>query len=145
MQQSGGRRIKRAINIDINTIRFIKSPELEKLQQRQRLQQFFQQQDVRDLLSSDEVTNIALFRYYVRWTLRQHPSINQDMTLMVRQLQPTEVGLPVEIYCFSADKNWLNYEAIQADIFDKLFAILPVFDLAAFQRIGSRQSLTQGS
>lgn len=145
MQQSGGRRIKRAINIDINTIRFIKSPELEKLQQRQRLHDFFQQQDVRDLLSSDDVTNIALFRYYVRWTLRHHPSINQDMTLMVRQLQPTEVGLPVEIYCFSADKNWLNYEAIQADIFDKLFAILPVFDLAAFQRIGSRQSLTQGS
>src|SRR5690606_11505664 len=145
MQQSGGRRIKRAINIDINTIRFIKGPELEQLQQRQRLHDFFQQQDVRDLLSSDDVTNIALFRYYVRWILRQHPSINQDMTLMVRQLQPTEVGLPIEIYCFSADKNWLNYEAIQADIFDKLFAILPVFDLAAFQRIGSRQSLTQSS
>jgi len=141
MQQSGGRRIKRAINIDINTIRFVKGDELNQLQQRPRLQQFFQQQEVKDLLESDDVTNIALFRFYVRWTLRQHPSINQNMTLMVRQLQPTEVGLPVEIYCFSADKNWLNYEAIQADIFDKLFAILPVFDLAAFQRIGSRQEL----
>ena len=141
MQQSGGRRIKRAINIDINTIRFVKGDELNQLQQRPRLQQFFQQQEVKDLLESDDVTNIALFRFYVRWTLRQHPSINQNMTLMVRQLQPSEVGLPVEIYCFSADKNWLNYEAIQADIFDKLFAILPVFDLAAFQRIGSRQEL----
>lgn len=97
---------------------------------------------MKDLVCGEDVTNIALFRYYVRWTLRQHPNINQDMTLMVRQLQPTEVGLPVEIYSFSADKNWLNYEAIQADIFDKLFAVLPIFDLAAFQRIGSRQALT---
>lgn len=141
MQQSGGRRIKRAINIDINTIRFVKGDELQQLQQRQRLQQFFQQPNVQQLLETEDVTNITLFRFYVSWTLRQHPSINQTMTLMVRQLQPTEVGLPVEIYCFSADKNWLNYEAIQADIFDKLFAILPVFDLAAFQRIGSRQEL----
>ncbi|MGP9799488.1 mechanosensitive ion channel family protein [Rheinheimera sp. NSM] len=141
MQQSGGRRIKRAINIDIGTIRFIKADELEQLQQRRRLQTFFQQQDVLDLLASDDVTNIALFRFYVQWVLRRHEKINQQMTLMVRQLQSTEVGLPVEIYCFSADKNWLNYEAIQADIFDKLFAILPVFDLAAFQRISSRQEL----
>jgi miniconductance mechanosensitive channel len=141
MQQSGGRRIKRAINIDINTIRFIKQDELEQLQQRRRLQRFFQQQGVIDLLAAEDVTNITLLRFYIQWTLRQHPSINQHMTLMVRQLQPTEVGLPIEIYCFSADKNWLNYEAIQADIFDKLFAILPVFDLAAFQRIGSRHEL----
>ena len=141
MQQSGGRRIKRAINIDINTIRFIKKDELAQLKQRSRLQQFFQLPDVVELLETEDVTNIALFRYYVRNILRQHPDINQNMTLMVRQLQPTEVGLPMEIYCFSADKNWLNYEAIQAGIFDKLFAILPVFDLAAFQRIGSRQEL----
>lgn len=141
MQQSGGRRIKRAINIDINTIRFISADELEQLQQNRRLQVFFRQQGVMDLLAADDVTNLALFRYYVRWTLCQHGDINQNMTLMVRQLQPTEVGLPIEIYCFSADKNWLNYEAIQADIFDKLFAILPVFGLAAFQRIGSRQEL----
>lgn len=145
MQQSGGRRIKRAINIDIGTIRFIKAEELEQLQQRPRLQTFFQQQEVIELLDSEDITNIALFRCYVRWTLRQHPSINQDMTLMVRQLQSTEVGLPVEIYCFSSDKVWLNYEDIQADIFDKLFAILPVFDLAAFQRISSRQELTRQS
>uniref|UniRef100_A0A486XU15 Mechanosensing system component YbdG n=1 Tax=Rheinheimera sp. BAL341 TaxID=1708203 RepID=A0A486XU15_9GAMM len=145
MQQSGGRRIKRAINIDINTIRFIKADELSKLQQRPWLQAFFAQQEVIELLSNDDTTNIALFRYYVRWVLQQHPSINQSMTLMVRQLQSTEVGLPVEIYCFSADKVWLNYENIQADIFDKLFAILPVFDLAAFQRISSRQELSNKS
>ncbi|MBZ9613352.1 mechanosensitive ion channel family protein [Rheinheimera maricola] len=145
MQQSGGRRIKRAINIDIGTIRFIKANELEQLQQRQRLQRFFQQSEVVELLDSEDITNIALFRCYVRWVLCQHPSINQGMTLMVRQLQSTEVGLPIEIYCFSADKVWLNYEAIQADIFDKLFAILPVFDLAAFQRISSRQELTRQS
>ncbi len=141
MQQSGGRRIKRAINLDINTIRFINHDELAQLQQRKRLQAYFQQKNVIELLDNEDVTNVALFRHYVQWTLCQHPKINQNMTLMVRQLQPSEVGLPVEIYCFSADKNWINYEAIQADIFDKLFAILPVFGLAAFQRIGSRQEL----
>lgn len=141
MQQSGGRRIKRAINIDINTIRFINAEELEKLGQQQQLSEFFQLPDIKALLQSNDVTNIALFRHYVRWRLTLNKNINQEMTLIVRQLQPTEVGLPVEIYCFSADKQWANYEGIQADIFDRLFAILPVFDLAVFQRISSRQEM----
>lgn len=141
MQQSGGRRIKRAIKVDIQTIRFVGEPELTKLKQHQQLDDFFLQEDMQQLLQSDQVTNIALYRHYIHWILCQHPKINKDMTLMVRQLEPTEVGLPIEIYCFSADKVWLNYENIQADIFDKLLAILPIFELAAFQRIGSRQSL----
>lgn len=137
MQESGGRRIKRAILVDIHTISFIEPARLAKLQQQPSLQRFFAEQTFIDLEQQD-LTNSALFRAYVEWSLRHHPQINQSLTLMVRELQPTEVGLPVEIYCFSADKNWINYEKIQADIFDKLLAILPVFGLAAFQRIGSR-------
>ena len=110
---------------------------MAKLRQQPSLQRFFAEQIFIDLEQQD-LTNSALFRAYVEWSLRHHPQINQSLTLMVRELQPTEVGLPVEIYCFSADKNWINYEKIQADIFDKLLAILPVFGLAAFQRIGSR-------
>mgnify|MGYP006204342501 FL=1 len=92
-----------------------------------------------ELLNNEDITNIALFRYYVRWTLRQHPNINQDMTLMVRQLESNEVGLPLEVYCFSSDKIWGNYEQIQAEIFETLFATLPLFTLSTFQRIGGRQ------
>ena len=93
-------------------------------------------------LSQDDLTNTALFRAYIEWRLRNHPQINQRLTLMVRQLQPTEVGLPMEVYCFSSDKNWINYERIQSDIFDKLYAILPVFKLSAFQRLGSKGELS---
>lgn len=137
MQESGGRRIKRSILVDIHTISFIEPERLNKLQQQPILQRFFADQTYIDL-KQQALTNSALFRAYVEWSLRHHPKINQSLTLIVRELQPTEVGLPIEIYCFSADKNWINYEKIQADIFDKLLAILPVFGLAAFQRIGSR-------
>ncbi len=73
--------------------------------------------------------------------LQHNPHINQNMTLMVRQLESNEVGLPLEIYCFSADKIWANYEQIQAEIFETLFATLPLFTLSTFQRLGSRQEL----
>lgn len=137
MQESGGRRIKRAILVDIYTISFIEPARLEKLQQQRSLQRFFAEQTYIDLTQED-LTNTALFRAYIEWSLRHHPQINQSLTLMVRELQPTEVGLPIEVYCFSADKNWINYEKIQADIFDKLLATLPLFGLAVFQRISSR-------
>lgn len=137
MQQSGGRRIKRSILLDIQTIRFVTDEELEKLKQHPALKRFFAEQKAINL-EQEDITNAFLFRGYIEWRLRQHPMINQRLTLMVRQLQSSEVGLPIEVYCFSADKNWVNYEKIQADIFDKLFAILPLFDLAPFQRITSR-------
>lgn len=80
------------------------------------------------------MTNIGTLRVYIRNYLRQHPKIHDNMTLIVRQLQPGAEGLPIEIYCFSNDINWDNYEAIQAGIFDHLFAIVPEFGLRLFQQ-----------
>lgn len=138
MQESGGRRIKRAILLDIHSIRFVDEQELSKIKQEAMLAEFFAQQTLLDLTQTD-LTNSALFRAYVEWRLRQHPLINQNLMVMVRQMQPSEVGLPIEVYCFSADKNWANYERIQSDIFDNLLATLPLFDLQAFQRVSSRR------
>src|SRR5690606_33270396 len=83
------------------------------------------------------VTNLGTFRAYVEQYLRHHPGINQGMTLLVRQLQPTAEGLPLEIYCFTSDVRWAFYEGIQSDIFDHLLSILPEFGLRVFQRIGA--------
>ena len=138
MQESGGRRIKRAILIDILSIRFVDAKEMAKIKQSPMLADFFAEQNLINLDQAG-LTNTALFRAYVEWRLRKHPLINQNLMVMVRQMQPSEVGLPIEIYCFSADKNWANYERIQSDIFDNLLATLPLFDLQAFQRIGSRR------
>lgn len=141
MQESGGRRIKRSINIDIHTIHFLTKEEATDLRKHPQLKALLEQEHLQPLLASEQLTNVALYRAYIEWTLRSNKQINQDMTVMVRQLQPTEVGLPLEIYCFCADKRWVYYEQIQADLFDKLFAVLPVFRLAAFQRIGQKQDL----
>lgn len=137
MQESGGRRIKRSIQLDIHTVRFVDEAELTKFKNNPFLSRFFEEQNYVDLNQAD-LTNSALFRAYIEWTLRQHPLINQNLMVMARQLQPTEVGLPIEVYCFSADKNWVNYERIQSDIFDRLLAVLPLFDLMAFQRLGGK-------
>lgn len=139
MQQSGGRRIKRAIKIDIHSIGFLDEAEIQQLLQQQVLQPFFATEQAKDLLQQPHLTNLKLFRHYTQWLLQQNPNINQDMTLMVRQLESNEVGLPLEIYCFSSDKVWANYEQIQAEIFETLFATLPLFTLSTFQRIGGRQ------
>lgn len=139
MQQSGGRRIKRAIKIDIHSIGFLDEQEIQQLLEQQVLQPFFDTAIAQDLIKQPHLTNLKLFRYYTQWLLQQNPNINQRMTLMVRQLESNEVGLPLEIYCFSADKIWANYEQIQAEIFETLFATLPLFTLSTFQRIGGRQ------
>jgi miniconductance mechanosensitive channel len=85
-------------------------------------------------LNGRNQTNIGLFRYYIEEYLRNNPNVNSDMTLMVRQLKPTEFGVPIEIYCFSASKDWVVYENIVADIFDHLFAATSYFGLAVFER-----------
>ncbi|MEE8575356.1 MAG: mechanosensitive ion channel family protein, partial [Thermodesulfobacteriota bacterium] len=85
------------------------------------------------LVNGRRLTNIGTFRAYLESYLREHPMINKNMTLLVRQLAPTEHGLPIEIYVFSSDKNWINYEAIQADIFDHILAVVPEFELRVFQ------------
>lgn len=86
-----------------------------------------------DPVNQRQITNIGTFRAYVERYLRQHPGINQSMTLMVRQMAPTPQGLPLEIYCFTSTTAWVAYEGIQSDIFDHLLAILPEFGLRVFQ------------
>jgi miniconductance mechanosensitive channel len=151
MSESGGRRIKRSINIDVQSVFFCDEQMIEEFakiryiktyiqKKKDELQTFNSEQkiEIQDLVNSRRMTNIGTLRAYIQAYLSNHPKLNQDMTLMVRQLPPSELGLPLEIYCFSADKNWVNYEGIQADIFDHLLAILPVFKLRAYQRMSDR-------
>ncbi|MFT4994259.1 MAG: miniconductance mechanosensitive channel [Paraglaciecola sp.] len=152
MSESNGRRIKRSLHIDIQSIQFCDQDILDKLsniryikehlsKKRQELADYNQVQkiDNQDLLNSRRLSNIGILRAYLEAYLRHHPKINQDMTLMVRQRPPTELGLPLEIYCFCRDKDWVVYEGIQADIFDHALAMLPVFGLRAYQRVSDRQ------
>ncbi|MCV2884694.1 mechanosensitive ion channel family protein [Aestuariibacter sp. AA17] len=148
MSESAGRRIKRAINIDIKSIEFCSEEDIEALSKIRHINQYIarkrtelaayhqdQNIDIQDLVNHRRLTNIGTFRAYLEAYLRHHPKINKEMTLMVRQLPPTATGVPLEIYCFSADKEWINYEGIQADIFDHVMAMLPVFKLRSFQHI----------
>ncbi len=142
MAESGGRRIKRSVLIDVSSVQFCTETMLKRFQEIELIKDFagralsaFDNWDAGRPLgaSGERLTNLGVFRRYVVAYLRSHPEINQDLTLIVRQLQPTEHGLPLELYTFSADKRWGNYEDIQSDIFDHLFACLPEFDLRAFQ------------
>ncbi len=146
MQESGGRRIKRAINIDMNSIRFCTPKMLERFVKIRYIADYMKQKsqelnqynaglgdEAQDPANARRLTNIGTFRAYVVAYLKNHPMINMDMTFLVRQLEPSEHGLPLEIYVFCKDKAWANYEAIQSDIFDHMLAILPEFDLRVFQ------------
>ena len=148
MSDSGGRRIKRALTIDINSIRFCDDGMLERFSRLRLLNNYLstKKKEIEDynrdllpdskdtlLINGRRQTNIGVFRAYVIAFLKSNEQINQDMTFLVRQLPPNEHGLPLEIYVFSKDKRWVQYEDIQADIFDHLFAALPIFDLRAFQ------------
>jgi len=146
MQESGGRRIKRAICIDMNTIRFCTAQMLSRFAAMHPIAEYMQRKNEElaqhnaaqgiaadDAANARRLTNIGTFRAYVRAYLQNHPLINTNMTFLVRQLAPTEHGLPLEIYVFCKDKAWANYEAVQSDIFDHLLAIIPEFDLKVFQ------------
>ena len=137
MSESGGRRIKRAILIDVNSVRFLGDDEIRELSRRERLRVYIERK--RDEPpEAPQPTNLELFRAYVEGYLRAHPKTHKEMTLMVRQLAPGPHGAPIEIYCFSNDTEWLGYEAFQSQIFEHLFGILPEFGLRAFQeRSGS--------
>ncbi len=147
MQESPGRRIKRSLSIDVNSIKFCDQALLKELRKINVLKEFLKEREQEIAKSNKgkkggiahqanlrQLTNIGMFRAYVRVYVESHPMINQDLTVLVRQLAPTEHGLPIEIYVFSKDKNWVNYESIQADLFDHFFAILPEFHLRAYQR-----------
>ena len=146
MNLSGGRRIKRYVNIDLGSIKFCSSEMLEQFKRIQLISQYIQnrqeeilvynkkhQVDESTLVNGRRLTNIGVFRSYVEAYLRQHPMIHKDMTFLIRQLSPRENGLPIEIYVFCKDTNWTAYEAIQADIFDHILAVVPEFDLRVFQ------------
>ena len=146
MEESDGRRIKRAVSIDMSSIKFCDSAMLGRfekfelirdyvLQREQELREHNKKKNIsdEDFISGRHQTNVGIFRKYLEVYLRQHPMINLDMTFLVRQLQPTGKGLPIEIYVFSKDQEWANYEAIQADIFDHIFAVIPEFELRVFQ------------
>ena len=149
MQESGGRRIKRAVHIDLNTVRFCDEDMLQRFERIQYITGHIerrkeeiarhneelskQQVDLSHLANGRRMTNLGTFRAYVEAYLRNHPQINGDMTFLVRQLAPSEKGIPIEIYVFCKDIVWANYEAIQADIFDHILAIVPEFDLRVFQ------------
>ncbi|MCH1919658.1 mechanosensitive ion channel family protein [Shewanella sp. A3A] len=145
MSESGGRRIKRAVNIDINSIRFLTEADRPRLSKINYLKDYLPKKtrelgesnakvsDMDSLVNGRRLTNVGTFRAYLVEFLRHHEKVHQDMTLMVRQLAPTTEGLPLEIYIFTNDTRWVYYEEIQADIFDHVFAILPEFDLRAFQ------------
>jgi miniconductance mechanosensitive channel len=147
MSESGGRRIKRSLHLDMDTIRFLSDEEVERLSRYEVLQDYMARKGVElahhraEKLALDpevipferRLTNVGTFRAYTLAYLQRHPKVRQDMTLLVRQLAPGPLGLPIEIYCFSNDIAWGNYEAIQADMFDHLIAMLPEFGLEAFQ------------
>lgn len=146
MEESGGRRIKRSVNLDVNSIKFCTGPMLEKYKQFQYIRDYVENKEIeiqkynsekkvntKVLVNGRRQTNIGIFRAYLKAYLLNHPDINNKLTMLVRQLQPTENGLPLEIYVFSARQAWADYEAVQADIFDHIFAVIPEFDLQVFQ------------
>ncbi len=146
MEESGGRRIKRSINIDMKSVHFLSEDEIKKLKTFRLLQDYIGQREAEIAKANDDnkiephevyngrrMTNIGTFRKYLEYYLKAHPMIHDQLTFLVRQLQPGSNGLPIEIYVFSRDQVWANYEAIQADIFDHVLAIIPEFGLRVFQ------------
>lgn len=146
MTESGGRRIKRTINIDMSSIKFCTTEMLNNFEKFQLLNNYIKQKrveiaefnkkqniDTSELINGRNLTNIGCFRAYLVAYLRNHPQVHSDMTFLVRHLSPTQSGLPVQIYVFSTDYEWANYEAIQADILDHIMAVVPEFELRVFQ------------
>ncbi|MBK6965379.1 MAG: mechanosensitive ion channel [Bacteroidales bacterium] len=146
MEESGGRRIKRSINIDMNSVKFCSPEMLEKFQKISLVKDYIQEmekvlddynniQGIDDsvLVNGRRQTNLGVFRAYFEAYLRNNPNIRQDMTFLVRQLQPAESGIPIEIYVFSKEQEWAVYENIQSDIFDHILASVPEFELQVFQ------------
>ena len=144
MSESGGRRIKRSISLDMNSVKFCNKKLQEKLSKIQLLKEYFEQKEIEikeynieknteHSANIRQLTNLGSFRAYLEKYLSQNDKISQKMTFLVRQLAPNEKGLPIEIYVFSSEQRWAHYEAIQADIFDHIIAILPEFELNIFQ------------
>jgi miniconductance mechanosensitive channel len=150
MSDSGGRRIKRHISIDMNSIKFCSEKMIERFSNIGILSDYIKTRykeiktyNINNKVNTDEVldgrrmTNLGVFRAYMEVYLRNNQLISNNLTFLVRQLQPTDKGIALELYVFSTDNRWANYESIQADIFDHLLAAIPIFDLAVYQTLSS--------
>ena len=148
MQESGGRRVKRSINIDMNSVRFCTPEMLDKFRKisllteyidtkQQELERYNKEHNIDGSIKVNgrRQTNLGVFRAYLVNYLKSNPDVNKDLTCMVRQLQPTEKGIPMELYFFAATTVWIPYEGIQSDVFDHILAVLPEFDLQVFQEV----------
>lgn len=146
MTDSDGRRIKRSLSIKLDSITYLSTNQVNKLKDIQLISDYLEtrQNDIEEYNSSNHInknlllngrnlTNIGVFRKYMQTYIDNHSGVNKDMMIMVRQLAPTSQGIPIEIYAFSSDKRWKNYEYIMADIFDHLIAAVPYFDLEIFE------------
>jgi len=146
MSESGGRRIKRSLFIDMNSIQLCTEELLEKFTHFELLKDYIEQKtkevadhnksnsiNTAELINGRRLTNVGTFRAYIEAYLRNNSKIHPEMTFLIRQLEPTARGLPIQIYVFTNDTDWVRYEGIQADIFDHLLAIIPEFRLKVFQ------------
>ncbi|MUK66565.1 mechanosensitive ion channel family protein [Aliivibrio fischeri] len=157
MSDSGGRRIKRAVNIDVNSIRFMTDDEIESLKSIRILREYlFEKSSEINMFNEDlddiphvcnvrQMTNVGIFRAYLTAYLRTHRNIHSHMLSMVRQLEPTQEGLPLQIYAFTNNPSWAFYESVQADIFDHIYAIMPWFNLRPYQALSGHDALTLAS
>ena len=147
MSESGGRRIARSINIDVHSIRYCTPEMLEKYKHYSLIKDYIIQRqeeideynkangiDTSEILNGRQQTNLGVFRAYIKAYLNNNPRLNHNMMMMVRQMQPNEFGVPLQIYAFSNDKQWLVYEDIQSDIFDHVISAAPMFDLKIYQK-----------
>ncbi|MBP9993620.1 MAG: mechanosensitive ion channel [bacterium] len=150
MSDSGGRRIARSVIIDADTVKFCTPEMLQRFKKYQLVAKYitdtendiaeFNEEngiDTSSLVNGRRQTNIGIFRAYLVQYLMNNPNVNKDMTVLVRQQNPVETGIPIQIYCFSKNKDWVPYEAIQSDIFDHIFAVIPEFDLRVYQKPSS--------
>tara|TARA_R110002073_G_scaffold233266_2_gene394412 strand:- start:852 stop:2096 length:1245 start_codon:yes stop_codon:yes gene_type:complete len=146
MTTSGGRRIKRSLSIKLSSVKYLTENEVDKLKNIQIISSYLnkRQQDIdafnttnnidkSQLLNGRNLTNLGVFRKYLETYIENHSAINKDMTIMVRQLAPSSQGIPIEVYAFSSDKRWQNYEYIMADVFDHVIAAVPYFDLEIYE------------
>ena len=151
MRESGGRRVKRSINIDMNSVKFCTPEMLDKYRKIRLLKDYVEHTeavieeynkehhiDNSILVNGRRQTNLGVFRAYLTAYLKSLPDVNQELVCMVRQLQPTDHGIPMELYFFCAIKDWIPYEGVQADVFDHVLAIIPEFDLQVFQSPSGR-------
>ncbi len=147
MSESGGRRIARTINIDVNTIRYCTPEMIEKYKHYSLIKDYLTKKeedileynkanriDTSEIMNGRQQTNLGIFRAYIKAYIDHNPKLNHNLTMMVRQMQPTEFGVPLQIYAFSSDKQWTHYEDIQSDIFDHVISAAAMFDLKIYQK-----------